>query len=580
MDLIEALSKIVEISHSNIEIDSRLNGILKLIERNINGSEAHIYILDQDNRLTLRYSSRRSPLSILLSPHRPLLGEGIVGSIAQKRETQFFTIQNVPKRLGFLLLGDLDKVILPYRRFAFLPISDESKCYGILMVLSSYGSSFTEAEKRLLKIAAKELMGLIKLAELYTDSSKRITELMTLSEIGKVLISNRDFTSMLRDIALIVAKTLSAEFVHITMKEKNGEKPPRSVTFGEITKDQEEEVKKIEELVMKETRHQSIPFMNDHVIYSYPVISKGQIIGVISACKMRQRAPFSGQDEFYILDTISHYLSSGFENIILRTELKDILEELNSAQERIIEQEKLRSLGEMTANIAHEIKNPLLVIGGFAKRLAKKLDLRPQERRYLNIILREVGRLEGILNDVLTYAKDIPFKRTVLNITDVISEIVNLFRSDPLWEKVDIEEDYERDIPPVYCDPEQMKQVFINILVNAYEAMEGEGKIGIRVFKKEIQAKTYVAVSIADTGGGIDPLIVDNIFNPFFTTKEKGTGLGLSISNKIVLGHKGKIEVQNRFGIGATFIIYLPAYEDSTSSSQNGKIREGGREER
>ncbi|MCX7857342.1 MAG: ATP-binding protein [Deltaproteobacteria bacterium] len=573
MELVELISKIVDISHSNIDLDARINGILKLIQKYVEASDISIYILDKDKRLTLKYAVQNSLVTNLLSSYRPLLGEGVPGLVAQKREPHFYSIHNIPKRFGLLLQTELDNVLSNYRRFAFLPLCDESKCYGVLLVFSSVGSLFTDNEKKLFDIAARELTGLRKLGELYIYSSKRITELMTLSEIGKVLISSQDMDSILKGIGLIVAKTLGADFARVVLKEKNGDKHLLSAEYGGVSNEVKSEIKRIEKLVVEQgKRFSNIPVLENSLVYSSPIVSKGQVLGVISVVKRNDGTANSDDNGFYLLDTISNYLSSGLENIILRSQLKDIIDELNSAQERIIQQEKLRSLGEMTANIAHEIKNPLVIIGGFAKRLAKKLELKPPERRYLNIILREVGRLESILTEILTYAKDIPLNRTSVDIDEILTDLIHFFKSDPLWENVEFAKESEARLPRVFCDPQQIKQVFINILVNAYEAMAGEGKIKVRIFPKEILKKHYVGVAISDTGGGIDPLIIDNIFNPFFTTKERGTGLGLSISNKIVLSHRGKIEVENQRGVGATFIVYLPVCDDSTCVHQNDKM--------
>jgi len=114
----------------------------------------------------------------------------------------------------------------------------------------------------------------------------------------------------------------------------------------------------------------------------------------------------------------------------------------------------------------------------------------------------------------------------------------------------------------IYCDIQQIKQVFINIIVNAYEAMHGVGKITIRTEQTVLDDNPFLVVYISDTGGGIDPAVIDNIFNPFFTTKEKGTGLGLAISNRIIINHFGRIEVKNVAGEGVTFFVYLPLKEN------------------
>ena len=121
-----------------------------------------------------------------------------------------------------------------------------------------------------------------------------------------------------------------------------------------------------------------------------------------------------------------------------------------------------------------------------------------------------------------------------------------------------IEKNYDKALPAPTCDLHQIKQVFINIILNAFQAMGGRGGLTLKTEQVSYRDQPFVAVSIRDTGGGIDPSLLDNIFNPFFTTKEKGSGLGLAISNKIVMHHNGHVDVRNRPGDGATFIVYLP----------------------
>jgi signal transduction histidine kinase len=222
----------------------------------------------------------------------------------------------------------------------------------------------------------------------------------------------------------------------------------------------------------------------------------------------------------------------------------------------------------MTANIAHEIRNPLVVIGGFAKRLSKKLNMDQIESKYVDIITNEVSRLESILSDVLNYVKDAPVPFESCNINDCIDEVLYLFTTDTTWSNTQILKDYDNNLPPVVCDIQQIKQVLINIIINANEAMDGGGTITIKTeTTEEANGRQYVVVSIADSGGGIDPFDINNIFNPFFTTKERGVGLGLAISNKIILNHGGKIELENVVGKGAKFFIYLPV-----KTIKNGEV--------
>ena len=147
----------------------------------------------------------------------------------------------------------------------------------------------------------------------------------------------------------------------------------------------------------------------------------------------------------------------------------------------------------------------------------------------------------------------------------MLDELLHLLTSDQRWEGIVVVKEYKRGLPLAMCDIQQIKQAFLNILMNSFEAMQGKGgTITIGTEQTALEDKPFLAISIRDTGGGIDPGALDNIFNPFFTTKDRGSGLGLAISNKIVMHHGGFIEVKNKPGEGALFAVYLPAGITST----------------
>jgi two-component system, NtrC family, sensor histidine kinase HydH len=294
-------------------------------------------------------------------------------------------------------------------------------------------------------------------------------------------------------------------------------------------------------------------------LFSAPIVAKDRILGTITLCRQReQKDAAEDQEDQHLLGTIANYVSSGLENALLNIKLRDALRELGDAQRRLIEHEKLRSLGEMTANIAHEIKNPLVVIGGFTKRLAKTAHLDESESRYVDIITKEVARLESILTEILSYVKETPLRFELCDVNSLMDELLYLLGSDKAWDNIEIVREYDKDKPYALCDVQQIKQVLLNILVNAFEAMSGKGSITIKTESTLVQGKPFLAVSLTDTGGGVDPSSLDNIFNPFFTTKESGSGLGLAVTNKIIVAHGGNIEVKNKPGEGVTFIVYLP----------------------
>jgi signal transduction histidine kinase len=567
MNQAELIGKIIEISHSNLDLTARVNAILNIISQDLAFEDVMVYTFDKDKRLTCRYSNQKSILFGILKHYRCHIGEGIVGSVAQKRSAQFFTIKDISPRFGCLFYPELDDHLEKFRTFSFLPLSDDSYLFGVIVLCSSARETLLEQDKLLLSVIARELGGILRSFELILSSKKRISELAMLSELGKILTSNIGPYELLKSIALIIAKSLSASFVSVKLEYPLLKLEAQRFTYGTIDPAAKEYVDELEKSAIRLLR--PVSFRNGanerfdnppaYSIYSAPILSKNRVLGTITLCgESTEREASIEENGQYIINTISNYISSGLENTLLNSRLRNVVRELTDAQKRLIEQEKFRSLGEMTANIAHEIKNPLVIIGGFTKRLAKKMQNDHTENRYIDIILNEVGRLETILNEILHYVKENQPFEEFCKLQDFLEDILYILSSDPAWESIKIVRDFDGEMESVLCDSQQLKQVFINLLMNAFEAIHGAGTISVRIRKVVQDGQSFVAVSITDTGGGIDPAIIDNIFNPFFTTKERGTGLGLAISNKIVTNHKGHIEVENVAGRGVTFIVYLP----------------------
>jgi signal transduction histidine kinase len=568
MNFASILGKAIEISHSNLEIAARINAILNIIAAEMRFQEALVYTLEKDKRLTCAFMNRSSRLFPLLSDYRCHIGEGVVGTVAQKRVPQYYTFNDIPPRLGCLFYSQLDELMPRYKSFAFLPLADDSFLYGVLLLCSSSRDAVTDTEKVVLSILSRELGGILRTYDLLLSSKKRISELATLSELGRVLTSTMEPREILDNIALIAAKALNALFASIKLDLAFLKIDGQRFTSGTIDGSLEPHVLDLEGEALRLRQPVS---RTDYALqgarapltvalFSAPMVSKDRLLGTITLCRRRERPDLpEDQEDQYLLTTIANYVSSGLENALLNIKLRDALRELGDAQRRLIEHEKLRSLGEMTASIAHEIKNPLVVIGGFTKRLAKKAHLDENEARYIEIITKEVARLESLLTEILNYVKEAPLLLELCDLNALLDEVVYLLTSDKAWDAIRVAREYDRTLPATLCDVQQIKQVFINILINSFEAMQGKGTITLRTEKATLQHNQFLAVTVQDTGGGIEPAFLDNIFNPFFTTKEKGSGLGLPISNKIVTHHGGRIEVRNRTGEGASFVVYLPS---------------------
>jgi signal transduction histidine kinase len=566
MNPFELLGKIIEISHSNLEHASRIGSILNIISRDMECEEVIVYTFDKDKRLTCRYGNSNSALFNMLSQYRCHIGEGIIGSVAQKRLPQYFTIKDISPRFGCLFYPELDGFIENYRGFSFLPLADDSYIYGVLVLCSVSRETLQDSEKVLLSVLCREIGGILRSFELILSSKKRISELAMLSELGKILISNVEPYELLKNLALIITKSLNASFVTIKLEYTLLKLDSQRFTYGVIDSSVKDYLEQLEQSAIKLLRAVSFKNSLDQFesafkfsLFSAPITSKNRVLGTITICSEKTTQPHTlEEDGQYIINTVANYISSGLENTLLNTRLRDVVRELTDAQRRLIEQEKFRSLGEMTANIAHEIKNPLVIIGGFAKRLAKKMQNEQKEDKYIEIILKEVTRLEKILNEILNYVKESPSVSETCIINDFLDDLLYLLSTDISWEQISIIKRFDATLPPLPCDSQQLKQVIINIFMNAYEAMNGRGKLTIKTAAVSLNNQPFVSISITDTGGGINPAVIDNIFNPFFTTKERGTGLGLAISNKIINNHRGHIDIENSVGKGVTFIVYLP----------------------
>jgi two-component system sensor histidine kinase HydH len=243
-----------------------------------------------------------------------------------------------------------------------------------------------------------------------------------------------------------------------------------------------------------------------------------------------------------------------------RDKVKGSMERLIEMQDKLIRSERFAAIGEAAAYLSHEIKNPLVVIGGFAGQVERSLDENDARRKKLQLIQDEARRLELMLTEVRDFTRPAKPQKELQTINSVIKDTVALME-DALQEKgVLCDMSLDHDQYPVLLDPRQIKQLLINLLKNALEAMPSGGRLTI-LSKVE---NGHARVSIVDSGAGMSPEMVSKIFDPFYTTKKKGTGLGLAVCRKIIEDHGGEISVQSEEGKGTEVTFILPAGTEET----------------
>ena len=251
--------------------------------------------------------------------------------------------------------------------------------------------------------------------------------------------------------------------------------------------------------------------------------------------------------------SISFSVAEIRDNLYFTGIIRDVTE-YQELEERVLQSERLAAVGNTVTHIAHEIKNPLLTIGGFARQLLKTPNLDDKTNRKLTMIAEEVSHLEEMVAEMRDFVRRAPVQKHLGQIADTLREALELFHDTFEEHQITVRQVEETPLPPLPFDPRQVRQVFLNLLKNALEAMPRGGEITILTRVRE----SFAEISIADTGEGMSPEVAANIFQPYFTTKEKGTGLGLAICRSIIQEHGGSMSVASTSGRGTAFIMQLP----------------------
>jgi signal transduction histidine kinase/PAS domain-containing protein len=284
-----------------------------------------------------------------------------------------------------------------------------------------------------------------------------------------------------------------------------------------------------------------------------PLIAKNEPIGVIVADNIYTTEPIS-DDRVSTLTMFVNQAALAIENAETYKRLEDKINQLTETQQKLISSERLATIGSMSSYVAHEIRNPLVTIGGFAKTLSRFTFTDPKIKANIDVIIEEVAHLEKILNNITDFGKPSKPEKIDTHICEVMESTCRLMENYFQEKNINVHKEFETNVPAISVDRTQIKQVFLNMLMNAVEAMPDGGNLGIKI-RLGIES---IEIDIADSGKSIPEEILQYIFDPFFTTKPNGTGVGLSISLKIIKDHGGNIEAKSISGKGTTMLLTLP----------------------
>jgi two-component system, NtrC family, sensor kinase len=282
-----------------------------------------------------------------------------------------------------------------------------------------------------------------------------------------------------------------------------------------------------------------------------PLLSKEKLIGLLNLGLKEGRKMYSDED-LELLSTLANQSAIAIENARL-------YENVKQSQSIIRRADRLASLGQLTAGLAHEIRNPLVAIRTFTQLLPERYQDPDFRSGFQALAMKEVDRICGLVNDLLSFARPSAPNVAAENINEIVESISRILETEAKEKGVQIYRRLAASLPKIFVDKEQIKQVCMNIILNAIQAIDGSGVVQVSTYLfARHGAEQFVQIGIRDSGMGIAEKDLENIFNPFFTTKKEGSGLGLSISHQIVQEHGGYITVESKSGEGTTFFINLP----------------------
>ena len=389
-----------------------------------------------------------------------------------------------------------------------------------------------------------------------------------LRELSKIIVSFLDEKELFKKAGNILVKDLGAKKVSFFLldKEKRAytlrasqnlhrlkvKELPHDDPFFQWLKEKGEAVVREEiERMVNDTQIKSVVKTMESMESELciPLMTRDQLIGIINLGNKRSGDMYSHED----LDLLTHFATQAS----VALENARLYQEMQRTQQLMRRTDRLSSLGSLTAGLAHEIRNPLVTVKTFLDLVPERYKDKEFRGNFLKLTTSELARITKLVSDLLDFArpKKPAFRR--VDVKQVIEEIIPLIQVEATKRDIVIEANL-RETPRARLDPDQMKQVFLNILLNALDAIKAHGRISITSRDIRKNGAKYVQVEIADTGKGIPKKLVEQIFDPFFTTKDKGAGLGLAISHQIVQDHNGIIEVESMPKKGTTFLINLP----------------------
>ena len=475
-----------------------------------------------------------------------------------------------------------------------VPLRYRGRTNGLLTLEKSRAEEFSVYDTHLITVIAGHLAGLLEYSRLREEAEARARNLGLIHEVVQEVIGLLDKQEVVQITAELLVQYFGYEFAVILLVDEE-KRATVCGAGGSCAPTSESLLSEFFFLANGEnggiTRHilltgesMLVNDVNQSSIYRslkgwdagselcVPLKDGERVIGLMDIESSSKNA--FGQNDFMALESLAGILSSVISNAdqyqrsqeTVRTlrqtqqELQTRIEAQLEAERRLIQAEKLAAVGEMAAGIAHELNNPLTTVTGFTELVLDDLPEDAESRPDLELVLREAKRARDVVRRLLDFSRRSESERTRVDLNELLDDVLSLTNHLMHTSGVQLEASLGKNLPWVSVDRNQMKQVFLNLLHNALQAMPTGGQLFIRTGARQRGGRKWVTASIRDTGAGITPEHKERIFEPFFTTRSSqgGTGLGLSVTYGIITDHGGEIDVESEVDCGTNFTVWLP----------------------
>lgn len=500
---------------------------------------------------------------------------------------------------------------LPPKSAIFVPMIVGNTVMGSVSLQNiEKENAFTESDVRLLGTLTNSMSVAIQNARLFNETTRllaeteqRASELQTVNNISRAMVSQLEFDALVKLVGEQMKDTFKADIVYLAIHNLETNMLHFPYIYGETAESRtfgngitEKIILNQEPMLINQNMDEAYDKMKADVkgtmVQSFlgvPIIASSKAIGVISVQSIEAKNRFNEYDQ-RLLTTIAANLGVAMQNAEAYKKMQEALSELKSAQEQLIHSEKMASLGELTAGIAHEIQNPLNFVNNFSEVSSDLVDEMKEEmeignadevksisddlKNNLEKINHHGKRASSIVKGMLEHSRTSAGHKELTDINVLADEYLRLayhgLRAKDKSFNAEFNTELDKSLPKIKVVSQDIGRVLLNLINNAFHAVSMRQKKGEKEFKAVVSVSTmldkeYVQIKVKDNGEGIPANVVDKIFQPFFTTKPsgEGTGLGLSLGYDIVKSHGGELKVESTEDKGTTFIIYLPIMTNS-----------------